>query len=227
MGRGGSCENLSTPYIIDQSPGPFERSFRTSSTNSSPASILSARGSGRVLSSGNLSTKAMSVEVLHRPPAHRSSSGTGDSGTNSSASSPEVKLRSSSMSNICLPEPPSQSPTNRNESNSAKRHSTTDLGKMKTKPVAPVAALYRPKNYYRLDVKELNKVSTIHEEPDSSLHTMSHKELVKLVSKHKIIMSQKDQHIRELEDYIGSLLVKVMMQAPEILDIQSTHVTKL
>uniref|UniRef100_H2YBR3 FIP-RBD domain-containing protein n=1 Tax=Ciona savignyi TaxID=51511 RepID=H2YBR3_CIOSA len=153
--------------------------------------------------------------------------GTGDSGTNSSASSPEVKLRSSSMSNICLPEPPSQSPTNRNESNSAKRHSTTDLGKMKTKPVAPVAALYRPKNYYRLDVKELNKVSTIHEEPDSSLHTMSHKELVKLVSKHKIIMSQKDQHIRELEDYIGSLLVKVMMQAPEILDIQSTHVTKL
>ncbi|XP_078488439.1 uncharacterized protein LOC100178195 isoform X2 [Ciona intestinalis] len=234
MGRGRSYENLSMPSITDQSmgPTPFERTFRTSSTNSSPGSLVSARGSAKLRNS-NLSSKAMSVEVLHRPPTnqttslYRSNSGTGDSGHGSNASSPEVKPRSTSMTDIHKADCPTHNTLNKNDSNSVKRSVTHDSSQSRMKPIAPITALYKPKNYYRLDVKELGKVSTIHEEPDTTLQTMSHKELVKLASKQKMIIANKNQTIRELEDYIDSLLVKVMVCTPDILDIQSTHITKL
>nr|XP_002126079.1 rab11 family-interacting protein 1 isoform X2 [Ciona intestinalis] len=233
MGRGRSYENLSMPSITDQPmPTPFERTFRTSSTNSSPGSLVSARGSAK-LKNSNLSSKAMSVEVLHRPPTnqttslYRSNSGTGDSGHGSNASSPEVKPRSTSMTDIHKADCPTHNTLNKNDSNSVKRNVTHDSSQSRMKPIAPITALYKPKNYYRLDVKELGKVSTIHEEPDTTLQTMSHKDLVKLASKQKMIIADKNQTIRELEDYIDSLLVKVMVCTPDILDVQSSHITKL
>nr|XP_002126049.1 rab11 family-interacting protein 1 isoform X1 [Ciona intestinalis] len=293
MGRGRSYENLSMPSITDQPmPTPFERTFRTSSTNSSPGSLVSARGSAK-LKNSNLSSKAMSVEVLHRPPTNQTTSlyrsnsggnsvgggskntlqvpvikkhirnhslpenhlktvlgqlrkndqasksalcvngshfyvpGTGDSGHGSNASSPEVKPRSTSMTDIHKADCPTHNTLNKNDSNSVKRNVTHDSSQSRMKPIAPITALYKPKNYYRLDVKELGKVSTIHEEPDTTLQTMSHKDLVKLASKQKMIIADKNQTIRELEDYIDSLLVKVMVCTPDILDVQSSHITKL
>jgi len=51
---------------------------------------------------------------------------------------------------------------NRNASNSAgnreKRHSMVDINQLKKQAINPLPTLYKPKNFYRLDVRDLPKV---------------------------------------------------------------------
>ncbi|XP_039262991.2 rab11 family-interacting protein 2-like isoform X1 [Styela clava] len=84
-----------------------------------------------------------------------------------------------------------------------------------------LSIVYKPKSYYRLDVKELCKVSPIPEDPTATFQQMSREELLKLCIKQHNVLSSKSEQIRELEDYIDSLLVRVMVCTPQILDRSS------
>ncbi|CAK8675770.1 rab11 family-interacting protein 2-like isoform X1 [Clavelina lepadiformis] len=293
LGKGRSYENISIPSIFDSQSKPFQRSFRTDSTNSSPGTLHSARGSAKLnVNNSSLHSKAMSVEVLHTPEIkiqkcsslQRSSSGGSEDGNlaqrikrhvrnrsmpdsqlttmmgelhktersksavciNGShlyvpgasdtqvanvAISPATKARSLSLTdvtsekNINDVKPSKVSSANRsnnssNSKNAKKRYSTTEFEAFKKdqqeKLILPT--LYKPRNYYRLDVKELCKVSTIHEDNNASLSSMTHEELVRLASKQQQALKNKDGYINELEDYIDCLLLKVMSSTPQILE---------
>nr|CAB3265354.1 rab11 family-interacting protein 1 [Phallusia mammillata] len=150
--------------------------------------------------------------------------GTQESSGCSSSSSPEFNRRTGSFTNLnesssssSLPNPRIKS--SNNNSNTTKRHSIADINITNPRQkIAPLPNLYKPKNYYRLDVKELRKVSTIHEDSSTNFHTMSHEQLVKLATKQQAEIADRNQHLRELEDYIDSLLLRVMVCTPQILD---------
>ncbi|XP_076813372.1 uncharacterized protein LOC143459935 isoform X2 [Clavelina lepadiformis] len=240
LGKGRSYENISIPSIFDSQSKPFQRSFRTDSTNSSPGTLHSARGSAKLnVNNSSLHSKAMSVEVLHTPEIkiqkcsslQRSSSGASDTQVANVAISPATKARSLSLTdvtsekNINDVKPSKVSSANRsnnssNSKNAKKRYSTTEFEAFKKdqqeKLILPT--LYKPRNYYRLDVKELCKVSTIHEDNNASLSSMTHEELVRLASKQQQALKNKDGYINELEDYIDCLLLKVMSSTPQILE---------
>ncbi|XP_056427505.1 rab11 family-interacting protein 1 [Hyla sarda] len=54
-------------------------------------------------------------------------------------------------------------------------------------------------------------------DPASAYAQLTHDELIQLVLKQKAIISKKDSQVRELEDYIDNLLVRVMEATPNIL----------
>lgn len=51
----------------------------------------------------------------------------------------------------------------------------------------------------------------------ASYSSLSFKEVVQELVKQKDVVKKKDAHIRELEDYIDDLLVRVMEETPSIL----------
>ncbi|XP_038641461.1 rab11 family-interacting protein 1-like [Scyliorhinus canicula] len=48
---------------------------------------------------------------------------------------------------------------------------------------------------------------------------LTHDELIQLVLKQKDVIARKDSHVRELENYIDNLLVRVMEETPGILRV--------
>ncbi|XP_078500031.1 rab11 family-interacting protein 2 [Lissotriton helveticus] len=56
-------------------------------------------------------------------------------------------------------------------------------------------------------------------EAASAYSSLTHEEVVKELLKHKELLKKKDTHIRELEDYIDDLLVRVMEETPGILRV--------
>ncbi|XP_069095354.1 rab11 family-interacting protein 2 isoform X1 [Pleurodeles waltl] len=56
-------------------------------------------------------------------------------------------------------------------------------------------------------------------EAASAYRSLTHEEVVKELLKHKELLKKKDSHIRELEDYIDDLLVRVMEETPGILRV--------
>ncbi|XP_043911905.1 rab11 family-interacting protein 2 [Protopterus annectens] len=56
-------------------------------------------------------------------------------------------------------------------------------------------------------------------ETTAAYHNLSHEEVVQELVKHKEMLKKKDTHIRELEDYIDNLLVRVMEETPSILRV--------
>ncbi|XP_032869998.1 rab11 family-interacting protein 1-like [Amblyraja radiata] len=63
-----------------------------------------------------------------------------------------------------------------------------------------------PKDYNRSD-------------PASAYAQLTHDELIQLVLKQKELITKKDGHVRELENYIDNLLVRVMEETPNILRV--------
>jgi len=81
-----------------------------------------------------------------------------------------------------------------------------------------ISTVYKPRSSYRLDVKELIKISEIPEDQKTSLEMMSHENLVILATHQQHIIKSKDEHIKELESYIDTLLLKVILVKPQLLD---------
>ncbi|XP_069468008.1 rab11 family-interacting protein 2 [Ambystoma mexicanum] len=61
--------------------------------------------------------------------------------------------------------------------------------------------------------------NTFGSEAASAYRSLTHEEVVKELLKHKELLRKKDTHIRELEDYIDDLLVRVMEETPGILRV--------
>uniref|UniRef100_A0A670K163 Rab11 family-interacting protein 2 n=1 Tax=Podarcis muralis TaxID=64176 RepID=A0A670K163_PODMU len=55
-------------------------------------------------------------------------------------------------------------------------------------------------------------------DPAYAYGQLTHSELIQLVLKQKDVIAKRDQQVRELEDYIDNLLVRVMEETPNILD---------
>lgn len=55
------------------------------------------------------------------------------------------------------------------------------------------------------------------QESVAAYSNLSFEEVVQELIKQKEVMKKKDAHIRELEDYIDNLLVRVMEETPSIL----------
>ncbi|NWU63114.1 RFIP1 protein, partial [Pterocles burchelli] len=83
--------------------------------------------------------------------------------------------------------------------------------------------------------KSLNVISTMNEkllemnvkkydpsDPAYAYAQLTHDELIQLVLKQKDTISKKDLQVRELEDYIDNLLVRVMEETPNILRVSTS-----
>ncbi|XP_061448414.1 rab11 family-interacting protein 1 isoform X2 [Rhineura floridana] len=62
-------------------------------------------------------------------------------------------------------------------------------------------------------------------DPAYAYAQLTHDELIQLVLKQKGVIAKRDHQVRELEDYIDNLLVRVMEETPNILRVQA-HVNK-
>uniref|UniRef100_A0A8C5UA88 FIP-RBD domain-containing protein n=1 Tax=Malurus cyaneus samueli TaxID=2593467 RepID=A0A8C5UA88_9PASS len=94
-------------------------------------------------------------------------------------------------------------------------------------PVKPMNAMAN-----KSQSKNLNVISTMNEkllemsvkkydpsEPAYAYAQLTHDELIQLVLKQKDTITRKDLQVRELEDYIDNLLVRVMEETPNILRV--------
>ncbi|NXX29656.1 RFIP1 protein, partial [Nicator chloris] len=94
-------------------------------------------------------------------------------------------------------------------------------------PVKPMNAMAN-----KLQSKNLNVISTMNEkllemsvkkydpsDPAYAYAQLTHDELIQLVLKQKDTITRKDLQVRELEDYIDNLLVRVMEETPNILRV--------
>lgn len=58
-------------------------------------------------------------------------------------------------------------------------------------------------------------------DPAYAYAQLTHDELIQLVLKQKNVITKRDLQVRELEDYIDNLLVRVMEETPNILRVSS------
>ncbi|XP_009277977.1 PREDICTED: rab11 family-interacting protein 1 [Aptenodytes forsteri] len=104
----------------------------------------------------------------------------------------------------------------------------------KTKAVKPRLHPVKPMNATanKSQSKNLNVISTMNEkllemnvkkydpsDPAYAYAQLTHDELIQLVLKQKDTITKKDLQVRELEDYIDNLLVRVMEETPNILRV--------
>ncbi|XP_009882661.1 PREDICTED: rab11 family-interacting protein 1 [Charadrius vociferus] len=104
----------------------------------------------------------------------------------------------------------------------------------KTKAVKPRLHPVKPMNATanKSQSKNLNVISTMNEkllemnvkkydpsDPAYAYAQLTHDELIQLVLKQKDAITKKDLQVRELEDYIDNLLVRVMEETPNILRV--------
>ncbi|XP_071585331.1 rab11 family-interacting protein 1 isoform X1 [Heliangelus exortis] len=102
----------------------------------------------------------------------------------------------------------------------------------KTKAVKPRLHPVKPMNTTAPKSKNLTVLSTMSEkllevnvqkydpsDPAYAYAQLTHSELIQLVLKQKDTISKRDLQVRELEDYIDNLLVRVMEETPNILRV--------
>ncbi|KFR01192.1 Rab11 family-interacting protein 1, partial [Nipponia nippon] len=107
----------------------------------------------------------------------------------------------------------------------------------KTKAVKPRLHPVKPMNATAnsSQSKNLNVISTMNEkllemnvkkydpsDPAYAYAQLTHDELIQLVLKQKDTITKKDLQVRELEDYIDNLLVRVMEETPNILRVSTS-----
>uniref|UniRef100_A0A8V5H701 Uncharacterized protein n=1 Tax=Melopsittacus undulatus TaxID=13146 RepID=A0A8V5H701_MELUD len=111
----------------------------------------------------------------------------------------------------------------------------------KTKAVKPRLHPVKPMNATanKFQSKALNVISTMNEkllesnvkqyhpsDPAYAYAQLTHDELIQLVLKQKDAITRKDLQVRELEDYIDNLLVRVMEETPNILRVATSGTKK-
>ncbi|KFP86405.1 Rab11 family-interacting protein 1, partial [Apaloderma vittatum] len=107
----------------------------------------------------------------------------------------------------------------------------------KTKAVKPRLHPVKPMNATanKSQSKNLDVISTVNEkllevnmkkydpsDPAYAYAQLTHDELIQLVLKQKDTITRKDLQVRELEDYIDNLLVRVMEETPNILRVSAS-----
>ncbi|NXN11683.1 RFIP1 protein, partial [Indicator maculatus] len=114
-----------------------------------------------------------------------------------------------------------------------------NLSQQGGEPLAPKHRLHpvKPMNATanKPQSKTLNVISTMNEkllemnmkkyepsDPAYAYAQLTHDELIQLVLKQKDTISRKDLQVRELEDYIDNLLVRVMEETPNILRVSTS-----
>ncbi|XP_063167518.1 rab11 family-interacting protein 1 isoform X4 [Candoia aspera] len=106
--------------------------------------------------------------------------------------------------------------------------SQTKLVKPRLHPVKPMNATINqlPVKTLSINTKILDNQTEINlkkydpSDPAYAYAQLTHDELIQLVLKQKDILAKRDLQVRELEDYIDNLLVRVMEETPNILRIQ-------
>ncbi|NWR86297.1 RFIP1 protein, partial [Furnarius figulus] len=111
--------------------------------------------------------------------------------------------------------------------NQTLRGGETVSPKHRLHPVKPMNAMAN-----KSQSKNLNVISTMNEkllemsvkkydpsDPAYAYAQLTHDELIQLVLKQKDMITRKDVQVRELEDYIDNLLVRVMEETPNILRV--------
>ncbi|KAM4036800.1 rab11 family-interacting protein 1 [Anomaloglossus baeobatrachus] len=93
--------------------------------------------------------------------------------------------------------------------------------RQRTNPVKPMNAQNKNVSNFPQPIKShenaYNSKKYDSSDPASAYAQLTHDELIQLVLKQKDIISKKDSQVRELEDYIDNLLVRVMEATPNIL----------
>ncbi|NWI86482.1 RFIP1 protein, partial [Pitta sordida] len=115
--------------------------------------------------------------------------------------------------------------------NQTPRGGETVSPKHRLHPVKPMNAMAN-----KTQSKNLNVISTMNEkllemsvkkydpsDPAYAYAQLTHDELIQLVLKQKDTITRKDLQVRELEDYIDNLLVRVMEETPNILRVSMTR----
>ncbi|NXT18587.1 RFIP1 protein, partial [Syrrhaptes paradoxus] len=114
--------------------------------------------------------------------------------------------------------------------NQTQQSGETVSPKHRPHPVKPMNATAN-----KTQSKNLNVISTMNEkllemnvkkydpsDPAYAYAQLTHDELIQLVLKQKDTISKKDLQVRELEDYIDNLLVRVMEETPNILRVSTS-----
>ncbi|KAL0964244.1 hypothetical protein UPYG_G00321260 [Umbra pygmaea] len=92
------------------------------------------------------------------------------------------------------------------------------------KPTNPFSSHYKPSDKKPTSDADVRRARESHDkkhettqESLAAYSNLSFNEVVRELIKHKEVVKKKDAHIRELEDYIDNLLVRVMEETPSIL----------
>ncbi|XP_073509650.1 rab11 family-interacting protein 1 [Phyllobates terribilis] len=97
----------------------------------------------------------------------------------------------------------------------------TVSSRQRTNPVKPMNAQNKNVSNFPQPIKShentYNSKKYDTSDPASAYAQLTHDELIQLVLKQRDIISKKDSQVRELEDYIDNLLVRVMEATPNIL----------
>ncbi|OXB62744.1 hypothetical protein ASZ78_010811 [Callipepla squamata] len=114
--------------------------------------------------------------------------------------------------------------------NQTQQSGETVSPKHRLHPVKPMSATAN-----KSQSKDLNVISTVNEkllemsikkynpsDPAYAYAQLTHDELIQLVLKQKDTITKKDLQVRELEDYIDNLLVRVMEETPNILRVSTS-----
>ncbi|XP_073425126.1 rab11 family-interacting protein 1 isoform X2 [Dendrobates tinctorius] len=106
----------------------------------------------------------------------------------------------------------------------------TVSSRQRTNPVKPMNAQNKNVSNFPQPIKSHeNAYNSKYDpsDPASAYAQLTHDELIQLVLKQKNIISQKDSQVRELEDYIDNLLVRVMEATPNILRSASKKASRI
>ncbi|KAG9488945.1 hypothetical protein GDO78_005125 [Eleutherodactylus coqui] len=107
---------------------------------------------------------------------------------------------------------------------SSERNAKTSAVKPRTNPVKPMNTQNKNLSNFPQPIKShenalnaYNSKKYDSSDPASAYAQLTHDELIQLVLKQRGIINKKDAQVRELEDYIDNLLVRVMDATPNIL----------
>jgi len=183
--------------------------FRNNSLTKNPQS---ARGSKRNLSVGGFhSSKAMSMEVLNSSNVHRSNSSSSYKKPQNSPLLIDENARRKYTSNISL---------NSIEEVTTKKKEPKKNSIVIKQPVVVNITTNQPTGRkMSTEVRKLmKKRSSTSGSGDSSLMALTKEQLVEIINSNQDTIKNKNMQIRELEDYIDELLLKVMLLEPRLLD---------
>ncbi|KAG8574839.1 hypothetical protein GDO81_009357 [Engystomops pustulosus] len=97
----------------------------------------------------------------------------------------------------------------------------TVSSRQRTNPVKPMNTQNKNVSSFPQPIKSHENVYNIKKydpsDPAAAFAQLTHDELIQLVLKQRETISKKDAQVRELEDYIDNLLVRVMEETPNIL----------
>ncbi|XP_054853443.1 rab11 family-interacting protein 1 isoform X2 [Eublepharis macularius] len=118
-------------------------------------------------------------------------------------------------------------------SNQTQQSGGTVPAKLRLHPVKPMNATTNKPSAKTLAIttkildnqNETNLKKYDPSDPAYAYAQLTHDELIQLVLKQKDVIAKRDNQVRELEDYIDNLLVRVMEETPNILRVQA-HMNK-